>query len=296
MKRYNPLLCITLAILSFQCVAQNKNQLQPGRMYQPGETLFAPRFGFTAKVPEGWEGVLPRESEVFLLNSTTTTYGEIFVFGHEQGDLASLQESWLKGAELSETIRIKALNPILQNGSLTSEITMEGEHVNKGYRGYAISRCSPSGPCITTLMSAPVQFFESVKKTVTELMNTSSFDVPSNTNQYADFDWRDFLSDKVLMTYTSVEGGSKETMIHLCKDSTFSASIKKNGFFKQQNPGYTGKLSGTWSVKSTGEKAMVQFNFNKKKLAQAEVSISIKDEKILSNGERYFVGKSDRCK
>jgi len=296
MKVLNSLICLLLLIFTIQATAQKKkSRLQPGKMYEPGETLYAPRFGFTATVPVGWEGVLPRESEVFLLTTTTATYGEIFVFGREHSDLNSLKTQWLKGVDLSETIRLKAINPTEQDGMLTTEINADGEHVNKGYKGFVAARCSPSGPCVITLMTAPVQFYESVKNTVTEFMKNSTFEPPSNISPYADFDWQEFLSNKVVANFASAEGGSKETMIHLCKDGSFSAAIKKKGFFKEQNPAIKGNLTGQWTAKGDGENATLQFIFTNKSIAPVEVSLNIKDEKVTSNGERYFVGKSDKC-
>lgn len=297
MKIYNLLFCLLFVALSVQVTAQKKkSRLQPSKMYEPGETLYAPRFGFIARVPEGWEGILPRESEVFLLSTTTSTYGEIFVFGSEHGDLNTMLKTWNKGVDLSEPIRIKAINPTIEDGFLSSEITAEGDYVNKGFKGFVAARCSPSGPCVTTLMIAPPQFYESVKNTVTEFMKSSTFEAPSNASPYEDFDWQDFLSDKVLVSYSSAEGGSKETMIHLCKNGTFTAKLKKKGFFKEQNPAYKGTLTGQWTAKGDGEKATLQFIFTNKSLSPVEVPLTISDEKITSNGERYFVGNSDKCK
>ena len=287
------LLCIGI---TFQSVGQKKGRLQPGRMYQPGETLYAPKFGFTAVVPTGWEGILPRDTEVFLLSTTTSTYGEIYVFGREHGDLASIKSEWTKGVELSQGIRMKAINPTIQGDLLTSEITAEGDYVNKGNKGFAATKCGPAGTCITTLMIAPIQFYESVKTTVTDFMKTSTLGAPSTASPYEDFDWQDFLSNKLVVTFASAEGGSKESMIHLCKDGSFTASIKKKGFFKQQNPAYKGTMSGQWTAKGDGEKATIQFIFTNKSLQPIEVTLTIQDEKIISNGERYFVGKSDKCK
>jgi hypothetical protein len=229
MKKMKHVILFLLGIfLAFQGVAQKKKtRLQPGKMYAAGETLYAPRFGFTAKVPVGWEGQLPRDSEVFLLKTTTTTYGEIYVFGRDQGDLNAMKEAWKKGFDLSENIKLVAANPTLENGVLSSEVTGAGEYINKGVRGFAISRCNPSGPCITTLIIAPLQFYDSVTNTAIRFMKNSSFDAPSTASPYADFDWTEFLSNKVLATYAAVQGGSKESMIHLCADGTFTASIKK---------------------------------------------------------------------
>lgn len=289
-------LVLTISCLTFQGIAQGKKKrLQPGKMYEAGETLYAPRFGFTAKVPSGWEGQLPRESEVFLLTTTTSTYGEVYVFGREQGDLNSMREGWKKGFDLSENIKLVATNPTLENGVLSSEIAAAGEYINKGLKGFAISRCNPSGPCITTLIVAPVQFYDSVKNMAIRFMKTSSFDVPSSASPYSDFDWTEFLSNKVLASYTSVQGGSKENMVHLCADGTFIAIIKKRGIMKTDDNKYRGRNFGTWKVTHAGESTTLQFTFNKKDLGTFEAPLLIRDEKVFSNEERYFVGKSDKC-
>src|SRR6187399_2822312 len=115
MKKFGSSLLIIIGIfLIVEGNAQSKkNRIEPGRMYSAGETLFAPRFGFITKVPEGWQGMLPRENEVFLLTTTTSTYGEIYVFGRPEGDLVSIKNEWVKGVELGETIHLKALNPTI---------------------------------------------------------------------------------------------------------------------------------------------------------------------------------------
>lgn len=295
----NPIRLSIIILLVITCYnsihAQKKNRIEPGRMYSSGETLFAPRFGFIGKVPEGWQGMLPRENEVFLLTTTTTTYGEIYVFGRENGDLPVMAESWSKGFDLSETIRLKAVKPVIVDGTLSSEVVAEGQYINKGMKGFAITRCSQSGPCVTVFMVAPTQYYEAVKSTAVQFMSSSSFEPPSTANPYADFDWKDFLSDKVLATYTSTKGGTRESMIHLCADGTFQSDIKKSGILKNLNPEYRGKLSGKWIVEGTGEDAAIQFTFNKKDLAPFAAPLKMKDEKVYSDGERYFVGKSDKC-
>ena len=297
MKNLKPIAFILLAIFfSFEGYAQKRNRIQPGKIYATGETLYAPRYGFTAKVPAGWEGMLPRESEVFLLMTTTSTYGEIFVFGRDQGDLNTMKAGWVKGYDLSETILLKAVNPAIANDILSGEVIAAGDNINKGKKGFVASKCNPSGPCITVLAVAPTQFIESVKGTVMEFLKGSSFEPPSRLSPYAEFDWKEFLSDKVLMTYATMQGGTKENQIHLCADGTFSANIKKSGFFKEENPKYIGKLSGTWSVSGIGEETTIQLSFSKNSLSRLEAKLTIKDEQVFSNGERYFVGQSEKCK
>jgi len=297
MKNLKYTLLILLGMFfTFQSEAQKKSRIQPGRLYETGETLYAPRFGFTAKVPEGFQGMLPRESEVFLLVPTTETYGELYVFGRDKGNLSAMRDTWMKGLELSESIKLKAVNPSVTDDMLSAEVIAEGEYINKGQKGFAVSRCNPAGPCVTVLMVAPAQFYESVKNSVIQFISSSTFQPPSNEPPYADFDWKEFLSNKVLMTYASMQGGSKENTIHLCADGTFSANIKKSGIFKNQNPKYKGSSSGKWSVKGPGPVTAIQFTFDKKDLPMLEAPLSIKEEQVFSNDERYFVGQSDKCK
>lgn len=298
MKTFNLFVCIFFLLAAQSLTAQtDKKRLQPGTLYEAGEQLYAPQYGFITTVPQGWEGILPQESEVFLLTTTSTsTYGEIFVFASELNNPDAIKDAWLGGLDLNETMRIKAVSPIIEQGLLTSEIILEGDNVNKGNKGFAAARCSEGGICITTLMVAPIQFYESVSNTVVELMKNSSFETPSNTNRYAEFDWNDFLSNKVLTTYAFVSGGSKEAMVHLCGDGTFTAILKKKGFFKDKNPAYKGNLTGQWSAKEKGEASTIEFTFDKKGLSPLSLPIALENDRVMSSGERYFIGKSDKCK
>jgi hypothetical protein len=298
MKIFFSLFVTTLLLtFSFQAEAQNKkSRVQPGRMYAPGDTLFAPRLGFTARVPEGWEGTLPRESEVFLLTSVTSSYGEMFVFGNASGELNSLKGKWENGVALSESVIMKAMNPLIKDGLLTSDVTADGYFVNKGYKAFAAARCNPSGPCIIALLFAPAQFIEANKTIATNFLQKGIFQEPSDSSPYENFDWKEFLSNKVVITYLSMQGGTKESEIHLCANGTFQSDIKKSGIFKNENPLYRGRNSGTWEVTEKGEQAVLKFLFKNKKLAPIEAPVLIDDEKIISNGERYYLGHSDKCK
>ncbi len=67
---------------------------------------------------------------------------------------------------------------------------------------------------------------------------------------------------------------------------------------KNENEQYNGRKSGQWTVDGVGEQTTMHLTFeNKKKdLPPLDIVLSIKDEKIFANGERYFVGESTKCK
>ncbi|MBL7848429.1 MAG: hypothetical protein JNL40_13250 [Cyclobacteriaceae bacterium] len=286
-------LLAVLLLFSTISFAQSK-RIQPGKVYEAGDGLFAPRLGFRASVPTGWTGVLPRESEVFLLTSYTSP-AEIFVLGREGGTLEQLKKSWEAGIELDDQIKLKATGANLTNGLLTAEVVATGDFINKSFRGFAVARCSDSGPCVTCLAVMPAQQYEEIKKATEAFMAAASFEAPSLASPYADFVWKDFLNNKMVTTYAFLENGSKESTIHLCADGHFSAKVTKKGILKNQNPQYKGKMSGTWTVEGVGEKARLRLTFDKG-LPGLDTELTIKEEKIFAGGERYFVGNSDQCK
>ena len=296
MKNFKPLLILLATICSIQSVAQKKSRLQPGRLYEGGETLYAPRLGFTAKVPDGWQGLLPESSEVFSLSSMTAVFGEMYVFGREQGDLNSMKASWAKGFDLTESIRLKATDPVIKNEILSSEVIGEGERINKGNKAFAIARCNPSGPCVTVLTLVPIQFYDAVKNVAIKFMETSSVEPPSNAPVHADLNWKEFLSNKSLLAYVDKDGGSKQNMVEFCADGTFTSDVEKKGWMKKENSEYNGRNSGQWTADGVGEQTTLHLTFKKKKVSPLDVTLTIKDEKIFANGERYFIAQSTKCK
>lgn len=293
-------LMITLAMaISFSGVGQGKkwSRIQPGAFYDAGEGLFAPRLGFKATVPAGWQGSLPRESEVFLLQTVASdVFGEIFVFGREPIALEELRKKWIEGAALSESIRIKAKEPQVKGDMLVAEVVGEGEAINKSNRGYAVARCNPNGPCVVALATMPRQFFEQIREVAERFIREGTFETPSNASPYADFDWQEFLSQKMCVTYAYLEGGSKESEVHFCSDGTFKATVRKKGLFENQNADYAGKLVGKWTTSGKGENTQLTLEFtSKKKLPPLVIPLRIREEQIFVNQERYFVARSTEC-
>jgi hypothetical protein len=292
MKRLFAIIVLALPTLAVQA---QKERLKSGKMYEAGEILFAPHFGFTATVPQGWTGILPRESEVFLLSSQTRPI-EIFVFANEKGDLKTIKSNWEKGVPMDEHIKLKPKNASIQDGLLTSEVLATGPTIDKSKRAYAVAKCSELGPCVISLAFMAAADFDNAKKTVDEFMTQSKFEAPSLASPYEKFDWKKFLAGKVLIAYDMREKGSKENKVDLCSDGTFSADISKKGVMKNQNPQYRGRMSGIWTAEGIGETGTLVLEFKKKDLAPMQIMMTIHDEQIYANQERYFAGVSEKCK
>jgi hypothetical protein len=298
MKKYLFLL-IFISAFTFQFFAFSqkvKNRIEPGRMYNAGDSLYAPRYGFTSKVPQGWTGTLPRETEIFLLNSTSGSFGEIFVFGRNTIDLNALAEEWKAGVDVTETLRLQAENPELNDNMLSSEAKVVGNFIPSQKRAFAAVRCGDTGTCVTVLAISQDDNFDEVSKAAEEFLSSATFDAPREIDPYLDFDWKAFLSNKLLIVYDEFQGGEQKTRVNLCADGSFEANIKKKGLMKDFNPEYKGKMIGSYSVESKNSEATLSLTFSKKDLSPLTVQLEFVKEELYVNDERYYASQSEKCK
>ena len=143
----------------------------------------------------------------------------------------------------------------------------------------------------------PRQFYETIRVATEKFLKEGKFEAPSQASPYVGFDWQEFLSQKMLLTYAYLEEGSKESEVHFCPNGTFKAHVRKKGLFQNQNPMYKGKLTGTWSTKGVGETTELTLEFaGKTKLPPLAITLTIRDEQVFANTERYFVARSTECK
>lgn len=297
MKNYFFLLLFILTFsTSFQAFSQKvKNRIEPGIMYSAGDSLYAPRYGFTSKVPNGWVGTLPRETEVFLLNLSTGQFGEIFVFGRPTVDLNQLSEEWKAGVDVTETIRLQAIDPQISDNMLSSEAMAVGNFIPTKKRAFAAIRCGGTGTCITVLAVSQEDNFDKVSKAAEEFLANATFNTPREIDPYEDFDWKEFLSNKLLIVYNDFQGGNQSTRVNFCEDGSFSAKVKKKGIMKEFNPQYKGNMVGSWSVESNNSEAVLNLTFSKKDLAPLTFQLKFEDEELYVNEERFYASRSEKC-
>ncbi len=275
--------------------AQNlKNRIQPGKMHNAGDSVYAPRYGLTAKIPEGWVGVLPRETEVFLLNSASGTFGEIFVFGREKVDLVQLAESWKAGVDVSETVKLKTTDPTIEGDLLYAHAEAVGNYLPpKNYRAFAATRCGDA--CITVLAISEEANAELTSQAALEMLKTAVLTTPKEIDPYQGFDWEGFLSGKLLIAFEGFTGGKQQTKVNLCEGGTFEAQISKKGMMKDTNPDYKGTMKGTWTVDGEASEATLTLTFDKEKLAPFVAKLKFTEEELYANGERHYASQSEKC-
>jgi hypothetical protein len=295
---FRHLIFVSLCCLPLCSYAQlPSNRIRPGTMYYAGDTVKSPRLGLQTRVPDGWEGVLPRDSEVFLLMPANNVNGEIYVAVNENLDKAGQIRKWKEGMDLDDGLRLMPDGEITQRGDVICAVgKVTGPKANAANKVYVEAKCSPHGFCLTYMLMANPASYEQAKKALQEFVDYTTFAKPSNESPYLNFNWKKFLSGKVLLMTGYEERGAnkRENEVNLCPDGTFTSKVTRKGTFKDQAKGYQGSKKGTWEVKSNGDKATVILTIPK--LAPAEVNLEMKNEEVYINGDRYFVGTSEKCK
>ena len=292
MKNYkHSLAALFIVIVSSPILAQSK--LVPSKHYSSGEILYGAKAGVKSVVPQGWSGMLPRDSEIFLLLPEDGSNGEIYITADAGIGEDQRKANWLAGLELGNGNILKSDGKIFNRGSsLASEIILT-EKTGNG-KGYIESQCGPYGTCVSaTLLGAP-QDFEKMKKALYAFMDGISWVEPNLEADYADFNWQEYLSGKHLLNYDYVPQAKAENDIWLCPDGTFTTKLKRGGLLKDQAQSYKGTKKGTWETSSMGQTGVLKLSYQK--LPALDVTLKIDDDRIFLNDKRHFVMKATVCK
>ncbi len=288
MKSFLSILLILFSILSF-----GQKIITPGEVYNPGEEIYTPTLGFKAVIPQGWMGMLPQNSTIFLLSSLKGLDGSIYLLG-DTTNFDMMKAGWIQGLKLEEGRVLKSDgNFVMKEDFLSSGVILTGtdQNINKGF---IAARCGEYGRCVSALLICQGKYLEEMKKSVDVFLESITFVSPIIKNEYDGFDWKQFLGNKKFMHYDNVVGTKSVNEVWLCEDGSFMSKLKRTGVVKGDIGKYKGKHRGTWTTSSFGKNGALVLNFDK--LPPVEVDLLIKDEQIYLNEKRHVALAAAMCK
>ena len=297
MKSALACLILIASLLSNALYAQlPSDRVLPGVMHYAGDTIQSIRLGLYTIIPAGWKGVLPRDTEVAVLVPEQTTSASIYVLVNENMTLAQQKINLEKGFSLADGLNMTPDGQVTQRGSevLSTNARLTGEKANKQAKFYVEAKCNPVGYCLAFVLSADAPDMEKGKLALQQLVDNTVFQDMSHVSPYAGFDWKNFVSNKILLRFRQDASGKQEDELDLCKDGTFKAKITRSGDFKIPSKQYEGRNAGTWTIAGKNNKATITLSF--KKLKPISIELEARDQEIYVNGNRYFVGESETCK
>ena len=273
--------------------ALGQTNIKPAVMYQAGEHIYGARSGAASVVPQGWVGLLPRDSEIFLLMPANGLNGEIYVLADSGVTDAQRKQAWLAGLELDNGNVLRSDGKIFKrNGNLASFAILD--EPTEPLTAYIESQCGPYGYCLSALLLADPTQQEELLQGLYAFMDSLRWQTPNGGNAYAGFNWHDFLAGKHLINYAHVRQGKDESDLWLCADGTFTTRLKRTGLQKGEAGAYKGTHKGTWQIDAVGDTGILRLNYEK--LPPLEVEITIKDDRVFINGKRFLVIRADNCR
>jgi len=284
----------------FVALSQSNKTLRPGKMYNQGEEIFAPRVGIKSTIPKGWAGMLPQGSEVFLLMAQDGENGEIYAAANYNDDIKSAKERWNKGVEIVSDIVVKSTGNSGMRGEDTyySELEIiQHKGIKAQSKAYAEIKCGPFGNCVAVMLVYSSGNYEKQIAALSGFMDEMEFIEPREGNMYSDFDWSEFLSSKYLTSFRYTDTSGKQNQIWLCPDGTFRSIIKRKGLAKTGDKSLNGRKSGTWKAEGIGEQGALLLKM-KKIPDEIRVELRVEEDKFYSvaSGDRVYIMENFECK
>jgi hypothetical protein len=286
----NILWLILIFLLNLPAPAQER--LKPGKLYDQGADIYAPGYGIKSRVPPGWTGVVPMDTEVFLLMPLNNMDGQIYVMA-DSTSYEVMKANWMVGLELGNGNILLSEGRIFSRGdAIASNVILSDRTTD--FKGYIEARCGPYGVCVSVLLLGSPQNFEALKQGVIDMSDHTEFVEPSDQGFYDDFDWNEFLAGKYLASYEFKPGAKSENELWLCPDGSFRSKLKRTGLLKEDAKAFQGKQTGTWETPSVGPNGKLILHFSKQ--GDITLDLLIDDDRIFLNERKYFVMISDQCK
>lgn len=279
---------VIISLLGFFSDAHAQERVHPGVMYQPGDTIYSPIYGVEAQVPEGWYGVLPQDTELFLLTSQQDGDTRVFIRASENS-LENIQQGWREGLVLTDNLKVVVTDSIKQRGDIMyADVDVVGANP-ENYRGYVEARCGAYGKCVGFFLTSRASNFEKFKQQLSALVDNTVLKEPGESTRYANFDWLTFLSGKYLASINQGNYKNRKDVneVHLQADGKFRSRIEQRGMVDREKGEYWGNNKGTWQVEGSGKEATLVLNF--KKHDPLQINLSIDQDQIFLNGQRFFV-------
>lgn len=283
-----------LLLMHSTLIAQDNEKLSPGIMYEAGDKLYTPTYGIRGEVPLGWEGALPRDTELFLLVPAHATSDiEIYTFAFED-NLASIRQRWQKPIEVSYGILAQPQGtPEEKDGMLTQNFSFSNR---PDYEAVGYAKCGEFGNCVISFLVGNLKQMPKARQSQEELMRSLTFEKPNPAAARETFDWQAFLPDKHIFTYYGMRGNPNRNNLYLCPDGTFSSQLSHKGLIEDWEP-YKGRQKGTYEFSPQNDgTALLTLSFSKKKLPPITLSLMMEEQKLYLNEMRAMAVINTDCK
>jgi hypothetical protein len=292
MKLRNTLLASLLLFVSVPCAAV---ELQAGVIYPPGTRVESAQLGVALTLPQGWRGVLPQGSELFVLESSdqqTRLYLRIEAIGQAQMvEALSAQIPLGGGVVLSPTSQPSVKNGLIEahfNALLidrSEPAVVVAREIRVGLSAAIILLPAADDARLKTLAADMLNIIES-HAIAQQAVGASPSQGPGS--------WQEYLRGRHIQRYNTHSNYQEIQNLWLCSDGSFRKTFQSGGFSMYSASGATQSGSqGRWQAQgdSSGEGSLtLQFADG----GSASHRLALKD-KLYLDGKQWLRVKNEYC-
>ncbi|MGB0722831.1 MAG: hypothetical protein ACPGU7_10600 [Gammaproteobacteria bacterium] len=281
------LLAMLVLVVPLMCGAQDPSgiSIEPGRLYEGPQRLFAPAYGTGFDLPSGWRGLHPPGAEMFLMERPGKA-GLLVILG--------------AGGSDAEITRALAGNIPLDAQTVLSPIgpteTTEGVHSNRfdvqgnaSLVGFGIAKLFDSGVGIGVLSVGPGKDTE-LETAARTVFNSLGYEKPSGPTLADGTLWSDYLAGKKL-EYLVSDGGRRHDIMRLCRDGSVFRRNSGSSFGGLGVGTAASQAGGRWQVEGFGGQATLHIQLHNGDSARWRLSRP--GGKLHLDGQRWFITRGD---
>lgn len=260
------------------------DELAPGVLYEGPVELTAPAYGAVFFLPEQWKGILPPESQFFMMERAGLA-ATVFA-GIEEMTLEEAHGLMSQAIDLDVGIRLVPVAEVSTKGQLlVADYKIEG--AADPLLGRVVTLVGEHGLGITLLAAATEEAMPTIQKdlhTMIDGVELSKPDVPKQPKPGSG-NWMSELNGCKLSRFYTTSGYTEEEYIWLCPDG-FYRSFNSGGFGGGASGAFQSKNGGTWTVSGPGTQGSLVLSYNDG--STATYGVALEGTKLFLDGKRWF--------
>jgi len=271
-------------------------QVQRAKLYNSGDSLFSIRHGTQVKIPQGWRGGVPQDTEVLLLVPNKPADDQLYVNANVGETASEIKARWLEGIDLGYGFILEAKGDIkLEDQVVSAEFTSQNS-VSAQRRTFGKTICGPYQICITAFVSGQAKNAPENLNALNSLISSVTFAEPQPEGQKDYVDWEDFFGNKYVYTFETARANKKVNEIWFCEDGSFTSKLKRKGKLASIDNKYLlKKRTGKWSITDKGGTDSLTLNYDDERIPEFSVPVEMVDQKLFINGNRHYRTVLSEC-
>jgi hypothetical protein len=271
-------------------------QVQRGKLYVEGDSLYAIRSGIYLKIPEGWKGGVLQDTRVLTLVKVKPSDDQIYVLANIDATIEDIENTWNEGIDLGYGLSLKPKNQVIaKEQSVSAEFVSDNTKSGKR-RTFGFGKCGPFQVCVTAFVSGPDSFGDENFDALNRLIESVTFVAPQPEASEEYVDWSEFFKNKYVYAFETSKRNKKINQIWFCDDGTFTSKLTRRGKLSDKpNKHMLKKKRGSWTVSGKGANGELTINFDDQRVPEFSVIVEMMDGKLFINGNRHYRNVIREC-